>query len=355
MSGPHHFLPGAQGRPVLARNAAAPELLARVLDALLVLDVEGSAPVTALARRVGLAPEHLRELLSAYMVASADVLDPASVPFSIVFGTATGPVGADEEDDEAQGGADHVWMDDARSEQVSLLSDVGQRPVGVEEVVVGLLRARQMLDGTEVPERLQPLLAALEDKLSAAMSATVAPTSGEHEGRLAAAVARRQRVRVVYRDPWTGTPVEEEIEPYELYVRSDHRMLAGGTAGLDTFHTYEVSGVERVDVVSGRDAFTVPDLPAVQARHGTQEVVVRVPSGSGALTRLLRSWGGSVEAEDVEAGHVDVRVAVDRPAAQRVGVLVLQLGDGCSVVAPAELADAPVEVAWRVLAAHQAR
>jgi predicted DNA-binding transcriptional regulator YafY len=53
-----------------------------------------------------------------------------------------------------------------------------------------------------------------------------------------------------------------------------------------------------------------------------------------------------------DGGQVEVRIAVDRPAASRVAVLLLQLGPECSVVSPESLQDAVLSVAQRILDAH---
>jgi len=52
--------------------------MGRLLDALLILDVERACRVSELALRVGLPEQRLRDLLSSYMVAGADGVGTAA-------------------------------------------------------------------------------------------------------------------------------------------------------------------------------------------------------------------------------------------------------------------------------------
>src|SRR4051794_14089825 len=163
------LLPPAGAQPMLANNAPAADQLARLLDALLVLDVQRSCSVGELALRVGVQPPRLRELLSSFMVAGPDAVGPGA-PFSVVFGTASGPLEASSEYDDEQRGAEYVYRasETLRDEQVSLVDDVGRAPVTVDQVAAALLAARALLEST-LEDRHRDAVAALIDKLGSAM------------------------------------------------------------------------------------------------------------------------------------------------------------------------------------------
>jgi predicted DNA-binding transcriptional regulator YafY len=340
------FVPPERDQPLLALNASVDQHLARLLDALLILDAEGSARVADLARRVGLPVERLRDLLSAYMVAGAEAAGP-NAPYTVVFGTAEGPLDATEEYDEAQAIADHVFVDAARDLRVSLVEDVGRTPMTVDQVAAGLLAARQLIESDAFEECHRAALEGLAKKLSKAMQASVSAVTGPLEDVLARAVERRRRVCLAYRDPWTTEESRPIVEPYELYRQRDRLVLDAGPEPGEGYRTYEVAGIVTAEELPGDHAFEVPDLPPRALRHGPTRVVLRVPARSPALRRLLDGWFGEAVAETPST--TDIAIYVDRPAASRVGVLLLQLGPGCRVVSPAELRDAAVPVAPRLL------
>src|SRR5689334_23907477 len=166
------FVPPAGQQPLLPNNAKANAQFGRLLDALLVLDAEGSCRIGDLAQRVGLDPQRLRHLLSVFMTAGADAVE-GSAPLSISFGTAEGPLGADEEDDAAQDKADVVWLETGNRERSWLVSELGRRPVLVKDVAKALLAGSLVLSDEVVPADRRAGVRALVERLSEGMNATV--------------------------------------------------------------------------------------------------------------------------------------------------------------------------------------
>lgn len=330
--------------PALALNAPSHQQMARLLDALLVLQAQGSAPVAELARRVGLQEARLRQLLSIWMVAGADVVGP-SAPFSISFGTQEGPLGTGEEDDAVQAQADVVHLD--RNAGPELLDGVAREAVTVEEVARGLLATRALLDDDSLDDRHRDLLTGLVAKLESALRLTTTSPLGVVADELRAAAGQHRRVRFRYRDPWRGTDSRPEVEPYDVRRRRDRLVLdAGPEAGLG-WRTFDVASISDLEVLDQH--FAPPLLPPRETRDQPLEVVLRVPADSGAERRLAVGWEGRVNGP-AHDGHVTMRVQLDRADAARLGVLLLQLGPGCSVVSPEELQGVAAPVVQRLLA-----
>jgi predicted DNA-binding transcriptional regulator YafY len=116
------------------------------------------------------------------------------------------------------------------------------------------------------------------------------------------------------------------------------------------YRTFDIASMSDVELVGESGAFEPPALPAREQRDHRLDVVLRVPVDSAAFNRLRDGWGARTVSRD--GGQVEVRIAVDRPAASRVAVLLLQLGPECSVVSPESLQDAVLSVAQRILDAH---
>lgn len=333
------------GLPPLALNAPAHLQMARLLDALLVLQAEGSAPVAELASRVGVQPDRLRQLLSAWMVAAPDAVGTAA-PFSISFGTSQGPLGPGEEDDAAQASADVVHLD--RPSGAALLDDVARQAVSVDDVARGLLSARALLHDGTLDDRHRALIEGLVAKLEQALALTTTSPLGATADALRRAVAQRRAVRFRYRDPWRGTDDRVQVEPYDVRRRRDRLVLdAGASRGLP-WRTFDVSSISELEVLDGAVG-PRPALPDRAQRDAPVQVVVRVPERSAAERRLTAGWDGRVTGPAV-GGTIDVRIALDRADEARLGVLLLQLGPLCEVVSPAELRGVAAPVAERLLA-----
>ena len=341
----HHaaLLLAVSEEPPLSGLAPAPQQLARLLDALLILQVHRSMRVADLARQVGLKADVLRRLLSSYMVAAADAVGTAA-PLTIVFGTSAGALSAHRRDDEEQASADVVFL--ARSGGTDLLDDVGRRPVLVEDVARGLLSARAVLATGALDDRQRQLLERLVERLSTALGASVTAPFDAATQDLRTAVARRHRVGFRYRDPWTGSTSRLDVEPYEVR-RSRLRLFLDAGPGLQSF---DVSGIVDLTVDEG-SSFEPPVLPPPEgAPAAPQEVVLEVPDESAAEHRLVDGWDARVVGPPSH-GRLRLRVDLDRlHAGTRLGVLLLQLGPGCRVVSPPELVHAAVPVAQRLLA-----
>ena len=341
--------PPSGGQEPLAKNAPAPQQFSRLLDALLVLDAQRSCRVADLAAQVGLSPGRMRELLSAFMVAGADALGP-DAPFNLDFGTDRGSLSADTDDDDAQAGAQTVHLSSLRGPGEWLLGDVGRRPVMVRDVARVLLAARLLLEGGLLPAEQQQGVEVLATKLSAVMKASVTSPAESAASVLQAAVVERQRVRFRYLHPWTGASEVVEVAPYAVRRRRDRLVLdaAGEVPG-----TYDLGGVSDVERIGAAGVFVRPDLPATE--DGVA-VVLRVTASPSAERWLLEGWDGRVVGP-AGPGEVDVRILVDGNAgdpavAQRLGVLLLQLGPVARVVSPESLRAAAGPVGRRLLEAH---
>lgn len=342
MSGAHPFVPAVGNQPLLPRHAKAGEQLGRLLDALLILQVEGSARVADLAVRVGLHTDRLRQLLSSYMVAGADAVGP-SAPFSIGFGTEAGVLGAEADDDDLQVEADVVYVSEARAGG-ALLDDVAMRPTSVDEVVRGLLSARSLLATGRLNDRHREAVEQLAGRLEKAMQVTVSAPIDAVVDQLRRAARDRRRVRFGYRDPWTGERSSPTVEPYQVRRWRDRLYL---DCSDDAGRTYDVSGMR--DVVVLNETFPRPSTP----RRGNDEptdVVLRIPvNDDRAYNWLVKGWSGEVVGPTGDGG-LDVRIRLDSATPNaRLGVLLLQLGPGCSVASPPHLRDVAAPVARRLL------
>ena len=338
------FLPAGHLAP-LPNNAKAHVQMARLLDALLILDVERSCSVADLAARVGLQPQRLRDLLSSYMVAGADVVGTGA-PFTITFGTSDGPLSGGPEHDAAQAAADVVYVSDTHA-NAPLLDDLGRRAVAVEDVARGLLSARAVLASGALSERQRILLDGLVSKLEAAMQVSVTSPISSVLAQLRAAADARRRVSFRYRDPWSGQESYPDVEPYGVRRRRDRYFLDAGEGG--EVWTYDVSAITDL-TVDEESSFPPRSLPPEAQRERPVRVVLRVPKDSGAERRLCHGWGARVVGPAAD-GQLDLVIELDRAnVAARLGVLVLQLGPPCAVVEPAELAEVAVPVAARLLA-----
>jgi predicted DNA-binding transcriptional regulator YafY len=346
MTQPAAFVPGLSDRSPLSGLAPAPQQLARLLDALLILQEQRKAHVTDLAVQVGLKPEVLRRLLSSYMVAAADAVGTAA-PRTITFGTSAGPLTGHPRDDDDQAGADVVYVS-RRTDGTQLLDDLGRRPVLVEDVARGLLAARAVLTSGAVDERQRALLERLVDRLSTALGASVTAPFDAVTEQLRVAVARRHRVSFRYRDPWTGVTTSHTVEPYDVRRHRERMFLDAGPDADAGFRSFDVSGIAEV-VVDSTSSFPSPVLPPASVRAAPVQVLLEVPDRSAAENRLVDGWGARVVGPP-RAGRLQLRIDLDRlNAGTRLGVLLLQLGRGCSVVSPPELVSAAVPVARRLL------
>jgi predicted DNA-binding transcriptional regulator YafY len=346
------FAPPVGQLPPLANNAPAPQQFGRLLDALLVLDAEGSCRISDLAQRVGLAPQRLRELLSAFMTAGSDAIESVA-PLMVSFGTAEGPLSGDEEDDDAQASADVVWLESGHGGRGWLVNELGRRPVMVKDVARALLAASLILEDDDLPRDRRLAILGLVRQLSEGLSADVhAPAAGEvHE--IQQAVTSRRRLRFRYLHPWTGAASVCEVEPYDLRRQRDRLVLDAGLDGAVT--AFDVAGISEVELLDG--TFEPPVLPAREQRVSRVPVVLRAPKHSVVERRILNGWSGTVVGP---AGPeaVDIRIDLDGDAsdpavAERLGVLLLQLGPTVSVQSPEELRQAAVPVARRLLERHE--
>lgn len=340
------FTPPAGQQPMLAGNAKASLQFARLLDALLILDAEGSSNVADLATRVGLPVARLRELISSYMVAGAEALG-SDAPFNLSWGTDEGVLGTSEEYDNVQ--ADVIHLSGHKTGEW-LVGELGRRPVMVKDVARALLAAKVVLEAKSLPPGQELTLRQLVDKLSAAMRASVDTPAEATAATLQTAVRERRRVAFRYLHPWTGETTQCEVEPYDIRRRRERLVL-------DTnLGTYDVTGVSQLEVGPESDAFTRPELPPRDERTPVVEVVLSVEAYSSQEDWLLGGWRGKVTGP-LGDGRVGVRVELDGDPAdpgvvERLGVLLLQLGPSCRVEEPASLRHAARSVGERLLARH---
>lgn len=344
------FAPPPGHQPMLPRNAKANAQFARLLDALLILDAEGSCNVGDLARRVGLEAPRLRQLLSVFMTAGADVLED-SAPLRISFGTERGPLTGSESDDAEQATADVVWLESGQAGRGWLVEDLGRSPVMVKDVAKALLAASLVGSDEDLAPGLRWEVAQLAERLAGAMQATVAPPAGSVVHVLQDALAEGRQVRFRYLHPWSGESSDVEVSPHDLRRHRDRLLLDAAVA--DEVVAFDVSGISDVQVL--QTPVRELSLPPREARTSRVPVVLRVPAYSGEEARLEGGWGGVVVA--AADGQVDMRIQVDGelddPAlTARLGVLLLQLGPTVRVVSPPQLVTCAVAVGQRLLALH---
>lgn len=343
------FAPPPGDQPLLPKNASASAQFGRLLDALLVLDAEGSCRISELAARVGLEPVRLRELLSVYMTAGSDVVE-SPMPLTVSFGTSEGPLSGDEEDDDAQSSADVVWLE--TSQKGWLVGELGRQPVMVKDVARALLAAALIAEDEDVPAARRLEVQALAARLSQGLGASVHPPAGSAAADVQEAVRRKQVVRFRYLHPWTGEAATVQVSPYDVRRRRDRLVLdAGSGTELLTFDLGQVSDLVVVDA-----PYQPMALPPVSERTPRVPVTIRVPLGSNADSWLCDAWGGLVQGRAGD-DEVDIRVELDgdvtdEGVVRRLGLLLLQLGPGCSVQSPEELRSAARDVGRRLLELH---
>lgn len=338
------FVPVADRRGVLPKNAPAPRQFSRLLDALVVLDAQGACSVAELAGRVGLDVDRMRELLVAFMVAADESLGP-DAPFHVSFAY-------DEEDEDARVDGDTVVLSSLHGRRQWLLGDLGLKPVMVRDVARAALSARLLVDSGHLPPQQTAEVEALAVTLADAMQASVGAMAATTTALLHRAVDERCRVRFRYLHPWTAQTSYEEVEPYALRRQRDRLVLDAGP-GL---HVYDVGGMSEVAEIGEAGAFPTPVLPPAEERTPKVAVVLRVRPGSSQDRWLENGWGATVIGPRAP-GTIDVEIVLDGDPAdpgvvQRLGVLLLQLGPSVRVVSPEELASAAVPVGRRLLEAH---
>lgn len=344
------FLPLEPQAP-LPKNASASAQFERLLDALLVLDAMGSCRIADLARQVGLDAARLRELLSVWMTAGADVVE-SPMPLTVSFGTADGPLSGDEEDDDLQESADVVWLETRQRDW--LVGELGRQPVMVKDVARALLAASLIAEDEDVDARRRLEVRALAERLAEGLGASVSPPAGTVAADLQDAVRDASAVRFRYLHPWTGEASTAQVSPYDVRRHRDRLVLDAGSGGI--LLTFDVGGISELSRVDS--AYEPLDLPPVSERTPRVPVVIRVPYGSRADSWLCDSWSGLVQRR--VGDDVDIQVELDgdvtdEGVVRRLGVLMLQLGAGCSVQSPAQLADAAALVGRRLLELHPQR
>ena len=343
------FVPPPGHQSMLAKNASASAQFGRLLDALLVLDAEGSCRISELAGRVGLEPARLRELLSVYMTAGSDVVE-SPMPLTVSFGTAEGPLTGHEDDDAAQASADVVWLE--TTHRGSLVNEFGRRPVMVKDVARALLAASLLSQDDDVPAVRRLDVIALAARLSESLRASVRPPAGSIAQDLQDAVREGKVVRFRYLHPWTGQASTVQVSPYDVRRQRD-RLVLDAHSGEELL-TFDIGGISELVVTD--ESVVLRELPPVSERTPRVPVVLRVPLGSRADSWLCGAWGGVVQGR-VGDDQVDIRIQLDgdvtdEGVVRRLGVLVLQLGQGCAVQAPENLRDAAVRVGRRLLELH---
>lgn len=330
----------------LANNASASAQFTRLLDALDVLEQERSCHIGELAARVGLQPGRLRELLTAYCVAGAEVLGPEA-PSSIAFGTADGPLGTDEADDARQAAADTVHVG---SSATSLSARLGSPAVEVADLARAVLAGTLLTEDGRLDDARREQVTELVRLLSAAMGATVETPAERTALVLSRAVREQRRVAFDFVHPWTLERSRCEVEPYDVR-RARERLVLDAGPGLRTYDLVGISDVELLDTT-----FTAPALPPAEVRTPRTPVVLRVRTERQERW-LCESWRGRVVGPAAD-GRIDIRIELDggpsdAASADRLGALLLQMEEGVSVVSPPELVPAVARVAQRVLSRHR--
>jgi proteasome accessory factor C len=301
-------------------------------------------PLTELARRFDLPVDELRGQLLAFY--AADI--PSDQLFGLVrVSTLEFSNRAGEEADPHD--AERVRVVDHRP-----FGDLGVDLLDTEEVALLVTAGLDLLDAQPSNEPLREAVQVLEQSL---LGQRVAPHSHDdvvngYVRELRRAAADRHRVRIVYSRAWNPGVHERTIEPYPPLRRTSRgwEVDAGPLDDEGRPRTFLVSRIRELEVL---DEHFEPDPrapSAIAASRQPRSMDVVIPQG-------LR-WVVELQAEDVEVVQEDermqrLRLSLLPPVAERVGLILLILGEDAWVMDADDLADAGRDTAARLLAHHR--
>lgn len=297
-------------------------------------------PVVALASRLDVPPDELRQDLLAFFTADLGGLLGMSRPAALEF---VGPDGEDEEPTTAE----IVRIVDERSGD-----ELGVEYVDASSLALIYTAARALLDIDPSDRDLAGAVGVLtETMFGTPLAETVRePWHGPLEG-LQDAVRDRRQVRIVYSRSWTPGVMERVIDPYRLVqTRRGWEVDAGPPDPDGRLRTFLLSNIRSATVLSSE--FTQPsDLEArLGAQRSTTTVRVRLPHAA--------RWAADFYAERVRVvgeGEVSFTADLDMlpPVDGRVGLLLLAAGLDAAVLEPASLVAAGPARAAELLAHHR--
>jgi proteasome accessory factor C len=295
-----------------------------------------------LAEEVGAEPEEVRETLLAYHLTdfAAYVPDLVYRPEVIEFYGRPDP----DDDDDADRGRG--------SPMVRLVSNEPGKELGIAYASVpelarlyraGADRLQLEPDNAALALAVQKLTDGLLPKfVPSAPSSAMSRPPEFHRAEM-----ERRKVKIVYSRAWYPGVAERVIEPYAMVrTRRGWEVDAGPVDDHGRLRTYLLNGVQSFEVLA--ETFERPaDVDALlRAQRRTTAVELSVPYDS--------RWAVDKYAEVVEVVAEDetsarLRAHLLEPVRQRVGLILLAAGMDARVVGPAELADAGVELARRLL------
>lgn len=325
--------------------------LGRIFEALQILDLypQGVA-VTDLADLLGCTTDEVRAELAA--LNAGNELGPERAGGFVLF---LGP-GWDsaDADADAESDGDELYVDAENAVAVRLYGPDPRRGIGglsVSELGAVWEAAEDLAQVEPGNQALARVVAELRSRWLPGVTDVWRPSlAGRHVKELSDAVAHHRRVWIRYERLWQPGVIERVIEPYEL-VRT-HRGFevdAGPVDDNGNIRSYVVDELRELQVTE--ETFDPPADVALlcRAHRATTTVTVVVPAD--------REWTAEYLAEDVVVedrdADVQLRLELLEPVARRVGLIVLQAGDGAFVGSPPELADAASEVAARLWSHHK--
>lgn len=252
-------------------------------------------------------------------------------------------------------GPDGATADAARATVVRLVSDDPLSELGVElldAAQLGLLYrvAWDMAQTEPGNEVLRRTVDRLRTTLLPAAGDDPDAAGADVAARLRQAIRDRRRVEIVYARTWEPGVHTRIVEPYRL--TSTRRGFELDGAALDragALRTFLVAGIRELRVLDER--FELPGDADDRIARNRRTTAVRL------VVPLDREWVVERFAERVVRGRADdddieLTAHVVPPVRDRVGLMAMIAGPGAAVLAPAELVDADVDTARRLLEHH---
>jgi proteasome accessory factor C len=308
----------------------------RVLD--LLRHHPAGLPLPRLAELVGIPEARLRRELTTFFL--ADVADRAYGVRSSVIEFA---------------GPDGATADAGRATVVRLVSDDPLSELGVELLdasQLGLLYrvAWDMAQTEPGNDVLARTVARLRSTLVPAARDDPGAAGADVAARLREAIADRRRVEIRYARTWEPGVHTRVVEPYRLMSTRRGFELDGAAPDRGgELRTFLVAGIREMRVLDER--FDLPADAEERLARTRRTTPVRL------LVPLDREWVVERFAERVERGRADdedveLTAHVVPPVRDRVGLMVTISGPGATVLAPADLVNAEVATARRLLEHH---
>lgn len=246
--------------------------------------------------------------------------------------------------------ADTGWIRLSNAEYLS--RPLRFSPDEAMSLVVALQLVRE-LGGPELAEATDGALAKLTGAHTAArppVVVEVASGSAEIRRQLAAAIERRQAVRLTYDGQTRAQTTTPLVEPTRLAVRDGYGYLDAWSLERGAWRVYRLDRIAEVEVAPGsaQDRGEPPSAGSgwLDERPDAAEVTLLLAPTAAWLTEYI-----PVRSSTATPAGLEVTLLVADPAWLRA--LVLQLGDQVRSVRPAEAAASAREAAREALAQYR--